>query len=355
MHTPATAWATWLVLGLGLLLLAGCGPRIHRQQAYVFGTLVEISLYGTEPGQARQLTDLVLQDFDRMHRELHPWEPGPLESVNSELARATPKTPARIDLRGKSELLAILADATRLSERSEGLFNPAIGNLVRLWGFHSDSFQAHLPDPEAIAALVQARPRMQDLELQGDSLVGHNPAVRLDLGGYAKGYALDRAAELLKGRGVKNALINIGGNVLALGDKGGSPWKVGIQHPRRAGALAVLELHDGEAIGTSGDYQRFFEVDGRRYSHLIDPRNGWPADQAQAVTVIARGPHAGTLSDVASKPLFIADAANWRRLAGKMGIDEALRVDADGTIHVTRALYQRLAWEKPVPPVSVEE
>ena len=100
------------------------------------------------------------------------------------------------------------------------------------------------------------------------------PRVKLDLGGYAKGYALDRAAEILKSQGIHNALINIGGNVLALGTHGTRPWRVGIQHPRKPGPLATLELRDGEAIGTSGDYQRYFELDGKRYCHLIDPRTG---------------------------------------------------------------------------------
>lgn len=342
-----------LLLGALLTLLTGCAPKIHKQQSYVFGTLVEITVYGEDEARARRVTDQVLKDFDELHRTLHPWEPGTLERINGILALATPEAPAKASM--PPGVIPILQDATRLSELSEGLFNPAIGNLVRLWGFHSDTFEPRLPDPAAVAKLVQANPRMSDLRLEGLSLVGTNPAVRIDLGGYAKGYALDVAAAYLKSQGVKNALINIGGNILALGAKGGEPWKVGIQHPRRAGALAVLELHDGEAIGTSGDYQRFFELGGKRYCHLIDPRTGRPADQAQAVTVIARGPHAGTLSDVASKPLFIGGPAQWRRLAAKMGIAEALFVAADGTIAVTRALDRRLAWQPPRPPVRVVE
>ena len=335
---------------LALFFLAGCGERLHKQQSYVFGTLVEITVYGEEQDKARRVTDQVLRDFDEMHRTLHAWQPGTLERVNGLLALATPQAPARIAL--PPGLVTILSDAARLSEQSEGLFNPAIGNLVRLWGFHSDSFEARLPDAKEVERLVKARPRMSDLKIEGIMLEGRNPAVRLDLGGYAKGYALDLAAAYLKSQGVDNALINIGGNILALGKKGGQAWKVGIQHPRRAGALATLELHDGEAIGTSGDYQRFFEVNGKRYCHLIDPRNGWPADQTQAVTVIAHGPHAGTLSDVASKPLFIAGPGDWLRMAREMGIREALFIAADGSVSATRAMQGRLTWEKPVPAVK---
>jgi thiamine biosynthesis lipoprotein len=166
--------------------------------------------------------------------------------------------------------------------------------------------------------------------------------VKLDLGGYAKGYALDRAAAILKQQGINDALINIGGNVLALGSHGKRPWRVGIQHPRKPGALATLELRDGEAVGTSGDYQRYFVVDGKRYCHLIDPRNGYPVQGVQAVTIITHGEHAGLLSDASSKPLFISGATGWRSAATKMQLDEALLIDADGVVHLTAAMQKRL-------------
>lgn len=331
-----------MTFALLLLLLAGCGQRLHKQQSYVFGTLVEITIYGETEDKARRVTDQVLKDFDALHQTLHAWQPGALEQVNGILAQARPGAPARARL--TPELSSILRDAARLSALSEGLFNPAIGNLVRLWGFHSDSFEPHRPDAEAIRRLVEARPGMADLRFEGDWLIASNPSARLDLGGYAKGYALDRAAAYLKSQGVGNALINIGGNIIALGGKGRQPWKVGIQDPRRAGALATLELRDGEAIGTSGDYQRYFELNGERYCHLIDPRSGWPARQTRAVTVIAQGAHAGTLSDVASKPLFIAGPADWRRLADRMGIGMALFIAADGGIQTTASMAQRLNW-----------
>ena len=332
-----------LLLFCAVLLLAGCGEKLHKQQSYVFGTLVEITLYGESEDKAKRVTDQVLKDFDEMHQTLHAWQPGTLERINGIMALASAAQPAKAAL--PPGLMPILQDAARLSALSEGLFNPAIGNLVRLWGFHSDTFEPRQPDPQAISRLVKAQPGMADLHIDGLMLSGANPAVRLDLGGYAKGYALDLAAAYMKSQGVNNALINIGGNILALGKKGGQAWKVGIQHPRRAGALAMLELHDGEAIGTSGDYQRFFESGGKRYCHLIDPRTGWPANQAQAVTVIVHGAHAGTLSDVASKPLFIGGPSEWRRLAGKMGIREALFIAADGRIETTPEMAKRLVWE----------
>ena len=131
-------------------------------------------------------------------------------------------------------------------------------------------------------------------------------------------------------------------------------WLKIVPRPRQPGPLATVELADGEAIGTSGDYQRFFEVAGKRYPHLLDPRTGYPADHTQAVTVlIPAGPKAGTLSDAASKPIFIAGPDGWREMARKMEISLVLRVDRDGRIFVTEALQQRLAFIGQTPEMAV--
>ncbi len=359
-----------------LLLLTGCSksPQLHQREAFVFGTRVEVSVWGESADRAKQAMAAVLAEFDRLHRMLHAWQPSELTALNAAIARGEK------EIAVSQELTFILADAAAIAARSDHLFNPAIGILVGLWGFHSDEFKPVLPDAAALPAAVRAQPRMSDLEIEGElcpppgrpnagtvnnveprsgepasplssgrgvggrcSVTSRNRAVQLDLGGYAKGYALDRAAAILRGQGIRNALINIGGNVMALGDKGGQPWRIGIQHPRAAAPLAVLELRDGEAVGTSGDYQRYFELDGRRYCHLLDPRSGRPAVGAQAVTVLVTPrERAGALSDAASKPLFIAGDREWRDLARRLDVSHALRIDADGVMHVTAAFRARL-------------
>ncbi len=324
---------------LTLALVTGCADKPpYKQQSYVFGTLVEVSIHGEDEAKAKQAVSHVLADFDAMHRSLHAWEPSDLERLNTALATGSARFEA------VPALVPLIEDATRLSAQSDFLFNPAIGNLIRLWGFHSDTFEPKLPPVAEIERLVQAKPRLTDVRFDGPSVSGSNPAVRIDLGGYAKGYALDRAATYLRSQDIRNALVNIGGNIMALGQHGDRPWKIGIQHPRKPGAIALLELRDGEAIGTSGDYQRYFEADGKRYCHLIDPRTGWPAQGVQAVTVLTRGERAGVMSDVASKPLFISGTPGWRAMATRMGIADALLIDAQGNIQVTQALAKRLEW-----------
>jgi thiamine biosynthesis lipoprotein len=319
-----------------LLILTGCGKEpLYQEQAYVFGTQVDVTIYGADEAKARQAVVLVMHEFQRLHDELHAWKPSELSELNSAIAQGKSKSVS-------PELAAMLIDAARVSALSDGLFNPAIGGLIQAWGFQADDFKAVLPDEKQVAALVKANPRMSDLVINDLEVKSKNKAIKIDLGGYAKGYALDRAAAILREQGIHNALINIGGNVMALGTHGSRAWRVGIQHPRKPAPLATLELHDGEAIGTSGDYQRYFEVDGKRYCHLIDPRSGYPVQGVQAVTILTHGENAGLQSDASSKPLFISGASGWLGAAQKMQLEEALLIDAEGVVHLTAAMQKRL-------------
>ncbi len=324
-----------LFFALALLLSACSKPPIVEQESFVFGTLVQVKVWGEDEQHASAAIGKVLREFDRLHKVLHAWQPSELTNLNAALAKGEA-------LKVSAELAGMLRDAAKQAAQADDLFNPAIGKLIALWGFHSDEYKPALPDTKLVDALVKAQPRMSDLSFEGDTVGSKNRDVQIDLGGYAKGYALDRAAEILHKEGVKNALVNIGGNIIALGEHGNRPWKIGVQHPRKPSAILTLELYDGEAIGTSGDYQRYFEVGGKRYCHLIDPRSGQPVQGIQSVTVIApRGAGAGVLSDVASKPIFIAGSKDWRAAAAKMGIEAAMLIDANGEVYLTNRFAKR--------------
>ena len=343
----------------------------------MFGTRVEVLIAGVPEAQARASGNRVLREFDRLHRTYHAWQPSELSALNAAIAagRAQDVTP---------EMAGFLREAQGVAAAGDHLFDPGIGRLIALWGFHTDDIQPRLPDAAAVKALLGPHPSIADLSVVAGACPqpkGSQPAsspapeqgaeawcvssrsrnVAIDFGGYLKGVALDRAAALLQQDDIGNALINIGGNVMALGTRdgraGGAPWRVGIQHPRPQGVggapLASLDLRDGEAIGTSGDYHRYFELAGRRYCHLLDPRTGVPADGTQAVTIlIAPGPAAGMRSDALSKPIFIA-GRDWRRMAGKLGVAAVLRVGADGSVSATPAMRARLKIE--VPKLKVAE
>ena len=331
-----------------LLLLAACGRTpVQEQQAFVFGTRVEVLVVSADPAQGRQAIASVLREFDRMHRAYHAWQPSELSDLNLAIAQGRPQQVS-------PELAGFISEAQDLSRQGDYLFDPGIGQLIRLWGFQADEFKAEVPPAADIAAWLANKPSIANLKIAGNTITSSNRHVALDFGGYLKGVALDRAAAILREQGIHNALINIGGNVMALGSKEGRKWRVGIQHPRQPGPMATVALEDGEAVGTSGDYQRFFEVDGKRYAHLLDPRSGYPADHTQAVTVlIPAGAKAGTRSDAASKPIFIAGPDAWHAMAEQMEIGLVLRVDRDSRVFVTEALYPRLEIVGQRPEITV--
>lgn len=327
---------------LVIFLLASCGREpLVQTQSYVFGTLVDISIYGESEERAHEVSNQIFQDFQTIHHQYHAWQ------NDSELSELNQAFAAGKTVTIKPQLAEMLKDATKLSVASDGLFNPAIGGLIAQWGFQRDEFSPVEINAAAIKKLVDAKPTMTDIMIEGDKVHSNNPSVKLDLGGYAKGYALDNAAKKLHQLGIKNALINIGGNIIAIGQHGSQPWRVGIQHPRQPKPMATIDLADGWAIGTSGDYQRYFDKNGKRYCHIIDPRTGYPAKGTQAVTVlIPPGEHAGVLSDVASKPIFISDARQRDAAAKAMGISDYLVVDSEGRVSVSEAMQTRIHWLK---------
>jgi FAD:protein FMN transferase len=332
---------------------------IYHTQSYIFGTLVDITIYGETDAHAMDVSAQILQDFQHLHNQLHAWKApashvddihhaGELMAINAAFSAGQTATNL------SNAMIAILQDVKRLSLQSQHLFNPAIGHLIQTWGFQRDTYSAVKVKKAVITQWRDASPSMADIvvDAAANSAFTHNPAVKLDLGGYAKGYALDIAIQTLKKAHVKHALINIGGNIIALGQHGEKPWRVGIQHPRQPNAIATVALPSGWAIGTSGDYQRFFMLNGTRYCHIIDPRIGYPVQHTQAVTVLvppqpANVSQAGVLSDVASKPIFIADHIDKTKLAKAMHISNFMTINAQGQVFVSPSFAEKLTWLNP--------
>lgn len=328
----------WLALLALLSLLLGCqnNENTYRTQGKVFGTAIEISIYGESEARAKELAARVLQEFERLHHKFHAWQPSALTALNDRIARGEV-------YQGDAEMVDLLKAATVLAVDSEHTFNPAIGHLIRLWGFQSSAITPQRPSAAQVKRWVDANPRMTDLVFDGTRISSRNQAVMLDLGGYAKGYALDRAAQILRAEQVPAALVNIGGNILAIGRPGERAWRVGVRDPRSEGLVARVALHDNEAIGTSGDYQRYFMQDGKRRPHIIDPRTGEPIDLVASVTIIiSGGSNVGTRSDGQSKPLFIVGPQHWQAMAQRLGLTQVMLIDTQRNIQMTPAMQARM-------------
>lgn len=321
------------------VMLASCGqepPAEHSAELFVFGTKVEVTVRGTNAATLDAATIKLAEEFARMHKDWHAWKPGELTDLNAAFKAGHSKTVTPF-------LRPLIQQAKDLYILSDGLFNPAIGELVGAWGFHADDKpKGGLPDLAAIRVLAAQKPAMTDVTIDGDTVSTTNVVVQLDFGGFAKGVALDRAEQVFKDLGVENALINAGGDINTLGDGGDRPWKVGIRHPKSWGVIATLTLEANEDVYTSGNYERFREIDGVRYAHILDPRTGMPVEHIVSATVIYQG---GALADGAATALTVAGPQDWHRIARKMGIKFVVLVDDQGTVYLNPAMKARIAFD----------
>jgi thiamine biosynthesis lipoprotein len=320
------------------LALGACAPeledRFYTEHIVAMGTLVDVVAEVPDRELRADLgrdIDTLLREFER---DYYAWADGELARLNEGLGRADAVrvTPALADL---------LRAAQRYAERSKGAFEPGVGALVELWGFHNATAASSAPpDAAAIAAWLERGGGIRDLEISADGTVtrARGDAFMLDLGGIAKGAALDHIIAQLRAAGIEHALVNAGGQVRVLGSRDGRPWRVGVRAPRAEAILGIVELQSGESVATSGDYERYYDHADRRVHHILDPRTGYPVTHTQAVTVVASD---GTLADAASTALFVAGPKEWGEIALALGVALALRIDASGEVEMTAAMRDR--------------
>jgi thiamine biosynthesis lipoprotein len=253
--------------------------RLYRFPFRAMGSPCELHLYAGSEEAARQVAERVRADVAGIEQRYSRYRP---DSLLSAINRAAGQG-GTIEV--DPETAALLDYAETCHRESDGLFDITSGLLRKAWDFQS----GRLPDPEAIAGQL---PRIgwDKLVWRSPRLEFTVPGMELDFGGIAKEYAADRAATLCLDLGLNHGLVDLGGDIRVVGPHpDGSPWLAGIQHPREPeGLLATLELHSG-GLASSGDYERCMVIDGRRYSHLLDPRTGWPVQGLSAVSVAA--PH----------------------------------------------------------------
>jgi len=305
-----------------LTLFAGCHrqPTAHSYTSIQMDTVVEVTLNGVAERRARGLAQEVFALFDRVEREMSRYRD---DSTVSAIDRNAPRWTAV-----SPDLATVLRKAVRIATLSQGAFDPTIGAVSALWGFGEEE-GGHIPEAEALKAALATvgYPRLVVDRKRARLLY---PRTRLDLGGIAKGFAVDRAAELLAKAGVKGAIVNAGGDIRVFGERlGGGPWHIGIQHPRQPEALLTkLDVTD-TAVVTSGDYERYFMKDGVRYHHILDPKSGQPARGCRSVTVVTKSAMSG---DALATAAFVLGPVRGLALLKQAGATAAIIVGADGTV-----------------------
>jgi FAD:protein FMN transferase len=321
-------------LTLTLTLIAGCRDEtpVVSARFTAFDTPIDVSIVGIGRTDAERAAQLLEQDFSFMDSAWRAWDPGPLGRVNQLL-------PTGKAFVAPPSIMPLVRLSQTLYEQTGGLFNPAIGHLNHLWGFHGDDLKGlRPPDAREIRRLVDADPGMDDIHIDGLTLRSTNPAVDLDFSAVTRGYGIDLAVGHLRELGVRNAMVSAGGILRVIGERSGQPWRITVRRPSGSGVLAVLQLRGDESIATVAGYEHQFVYEGKTYHQPLDPRTGYPATGAQSVTVIHND---AATAEGAANALFIAGPQDWFEVALRLGVRYVLMVDHAGAIVMDPAMTKR--------------
>ena len=300
-----------------------------REEA-IMGTAIRVELWAADAKSGEAAAAAVMDEMHRIDRAMSPHKPG------SELCRIN-REAARHPVVLSEEMLGLVQKARAFSHLTQGAFDITYAAVGQLYDYRKKV----RPSPQALAT-AQAHVGWQHLEVdaQARTLRFGVDGMRIDLGGFAKGHAVDNAVALLARRGIRHAYVSAGGDSRVLGDRRGRPWSVAIRDPRRAGGVvAVLPLED-VSISTSGDYERFFDDGAERVHHLIDPATGISPSGVHSVTILAAD---GLTSEALSKAVFVLGTERGMALVESLAGIDAVIVDAQGNLHASAGLLRGLA------------
>jgi thiamine biosynthesis lipoprotein len=317
-------------IGAPARLLRGDDVPFVERRAVLMGTEVYVVIPTKEREAAETAIDAAIAEIGRIEDLMTDWrETSQLSAIN----RAAGKAPVKVDL----ELLELLRGSKEVSELTGGAFDVTYAAAGRYWDFQAQP--PRLPNP---ADLERAVPKIdyRRLQLDFERMTAFLPeeGMRIGLGGIAKGYAVDQAANVLLGRGFKDFALKAGGDMRVMGRWNGKLWDIAIRDPRnKEGVVAVLPVSN-VAISTSGDYEHFFEIDGKRYAHIIDPKTGWPIQHTKSVTIIGKD---CWLTDGLTKGVFVKGAEAGLSLIESIPGLSAVVVDAAGAVHLSKNLVAK--------------
>jgi thiamine biosynthesis lipoprotein len=316
------------LVAAGVLALTGCARQVTVQKTEpVMGTDVTITVVAPSEKEGEAAIDSAMDEIKRLDSMMS------LYKDDSQITRVN-LAAGEHSVTVSPEMIEVVEEARRVSELSGGAFDVTIGPLVILWQMRLK--EGTVPSEKEIRAVLP-RVNYKDIliDKKGPTIFLTKKGMIMDLGGCAKGYAADRAAEVLKKQGIMNALVAVAGDIRAMGKReDGKPWRIGVQHPREAGRLlTTLDLSD-KSISTSGDYERFKIIKEKRYHHIIDPRTGRPSEGTVSVTVIG---DRGAIVDPLTTALFILGPEKGMKIVKELGY-EAIFEDDRGNIVSTKRI-----------------
>jgi thiamine biosynthesis lipoprotein len=322
-------------------LLAGCDRRQHlvEQHLLEFGTIIEITMISADLVQAEGLLQEIEQRLRQQRHQWHAWEDSDLSRFNRQLQQhSTAEIP--------QSLARLLELSRQYHDATGGLFNPAMGKLIGAYGFHDGTVDAKM-----VAIIRLDMPDMHDLTIDGNTATSANPHLQIDFGGIAKGYAIGLISDFLDANGIRDYVINAGGDLVVAGSRFGRPWRIGIQNPFAPGVVASLELEGKHSLFTSGNYARRYYLGNELRHHIIDPRSGKPARGQSSATVLGSDP---VRADVAATALMIDDTGQARELSHSLDIEDFLIISETREIQISHSLAQKIEIQTHWPTTIID-
>lgn len=287
---------------------------IKRQQL-LLGTVVEIHIRSNDEQKADEAINQAFTEIRRIENLFSAQDnQSPIWKINNgkdSIFRVQPEV----------YNLLILCDS--ITKSTDGCFDVTIGNLLNIWGFHTEN--PHLPTALAIDSGLKVS-GWNNVNLLGNCTILKKNSIRFDFGAIAKGYAVDKAIAVLETLGIKEALVNAGGEIKVIG----KDWKVGIQDPKNKSEIIEIISLDNNSVATSGDYEQFFEVNGIRYHHILDPKTGYPAKGLQSVTIVN---NSNTFADALATAVFVLGKERGMKLIETLNDVEGMLIDSEGNIY----------------------
>jgi thiamine biosynthesis lipoprotein len=324
---------------LGLHVLAACSAEppaalsLADRSFAAMGSSLRVAIWTTDEAAAIAAAERVKQEFDRIEALLSVWKPG---SDVVRMNQAAGMRPVRVD----QDTIAVLESARDASVRTLGKFDITFGALADVWKFDHDQDNRVPSTTEIAGRLPLVDYRRVIVDRSAGTAYIEQKGMRVHLGGIGKGYAVDRAVEMLRASGFSDFMVQFGGDLYVSGQPGDGPWRLGINDPRGVpnDSFATLEVRDA-TFSTSGDYERFFIANGVRYHHLLDPDTGQPARGNRSVTIVAAS---AMRADALSTGVFIMGAHQGMALIERLPDVEAVIVSADNEVLISSGLRGRL-------------
>ncbi len=305
-------------LAILILFMLACSENTtYKRTTIVMGSTLEIQVRGVNEVKANKAITEAFEEARRIDTLFSTYIDGnPMWKINNTVAD---------EIIIEREIFYVMRRCDKFWKLTNGAFDPTIANLGLLYGFDSDSDNYRIPSEEEIQKAL-ANSGWKHITLREPNILIKPAGIKINFNSCIPGYTADRIANLLSNFGIKEYLINVGGEIFARG----KDWKVGIQHPRKPNELLTAIKVDDYGVATSGDYEKYIDSNGKRITHIFNPLTGKPADECESVTVIA--PDAMT-ADALSTALFAMKIEEALKLINSLKNTEAIIVDSSGTIH----------------------